>query len=194
MMLIMKAATSMIMMIWLMMPLAISCHACCHATRARDRCVACSAVASAAYTADTASRRPSNVSVDKCLLCIVGEEDKFKERLCVEADVTVTCGCGNRQSYKLVLNHTRVGHTPASACPKGRKAAKAYKMQVLDRVFRRAIATSSASTPGVVVGDLNLEKENVAEFVNEFRGNVAVLDFDGGRGSGATRVAMHVAM
>ena len=64
----------------------------------------------------------------------------------------------------------------------------------MEKGFRRATATASASTPGVVVGDLNLSKEVVEDFVSEFRGVVDVVDFDGGRGSGATRVAMLVAM
>ena len=70
---------------------------------------------------------------------------------------------------------------------RGRELAQA----VLEKVFRRATATASASTLGVA---LNLSKEVVEDFVSEFRGVVDVVDFDGGRGSGATRVAMLVAM
>ena len=66
------------------------------------------------------------------------------------------------------VNHTRVGNAPESKVPSGQKGTT-LKKNVLRASLDRAAA--SASTPGLVVGDLNMKPEHVSEVITEHAGD-----------------------
>ena len=120
----------------------------------------------------------------------MGESEALRPRKCVEVDVEQT-GAGvstpGNQMWKLVVNHTRHGSAPAAKVPSGKKKGVKFKADVLENVITRA--TASASTPGIVLGDLNLTTEQVNDVAQTYRGgHVETIHVAGGTG-GAVRVA-----
>ena len=119
----------------------------------------------------------------------MGQTEALRPRKCVEVDVEQT-GAGastpGNQMWKVVVNHTRHGSALGAKVPAGKRGRR-FKADVLENVITRA--TASASTPGIVLGDLNLTTEQVNDVAQTYRGgHVETIDVAGGTG-GAVRVA-----
>ena len=84
--------------------------------------------------------------------------------------------------WRLCINHTRSGSSKAAKVPSGERGVR-FKKKILLCALDRVAA--SAPTPGIVVGDLNLTRQQVQE-VSELAGPRAhSVRFIGGQGQTA---------
>ena len=124
------------------------CHASCHASlfcHCQRRCV---------------SRRKDLLTIERFQMLRVGEGKWLQDRKHIVAEMRAPSS--TFVQWNLCVNHTRVGKTEESKLPKGRGGTRAKK-KVLKAAFDSVAA--SASTPGLVVGDLNLKPDEVDEVI-----------------------------
>ena len=129
------------------------------------------------------SRHPLLIEVGRALQCSVGNDSKLRMRRQVDASLSTAPGAPTPGRWRLCINHTRVGGTAESKAPTGAKGVR-FKQKVLRLSLDRVAA--SASTPGLVVGDLNLTRQQVQEVTDVAAPAAHNVRFHGGEGQAAS--------
>ena len=145
----------------------------CHALLAMP-CLRCCSPA----TPRVLSRRHALIDVLEIRLCSVG--GKHEHRKHVEAILRTSFCAMPAAEWKIVVHHTRSGQ--GNHAIKGKSGTKRTKVK--QEIFVRALtrAAVSASTPGIVVGDLNLKIEQLREFLRGAVPHCQNIRFGGGQG------------
>ena len=119
--------------------------------------------------------------------CAAGDHGRLSARGQVDVQLATVSGASTPGQWRVCINHTRSGSTKAAKVPSGKKGVQ-LKQKVLRSAINRVVA--SAPTPGIVVGDLNLTRQQVQE-VADFAGQEAhSVRFVGGlRGAGGRLLA-----
>ena len=142
------------------------------------------------------------MTVTDAKVCSVGDSENLKLRQCAVVSIR-TGGASTPAEWTVVVVHIRSGNTQRSKIPGSGKRAEHFKKDILNRVLLRSIADTSASTPGdavlrrlasyqytsasthgIVLGDLNLTKQAVEDFTRNFKcPAVESIGFVGGEGT-----------
>ena len=125
------------------------------------------------------SRHPDLIEVSKATQCSVGSSAKFSKRRQVDVSLSTVSGASTPGHWRLCINHTRIGGTEESKAPTGAKGVR-FKQKVLRFSLDRVAA--NASTPGLVVGDLNLTQQQVQELIDMAAPAADNVRFHGGEG------------
>ena len=88
-----------------------------------------------------------------------GQHDYLRLRKHVQVSLKTVAGAPTPGKWTLVINHTRIG--PASKLNGTPLQVLRKKQRILESAIERSIRGTGASTPGIVVGDLNLASAQV---------------------------------
>ena len=158
---------------------SLYCHASCHASYYAPCRASCHLPVWSCI-----SRHSHLIALSDAKQCKVSHHEKFCKRRQVDAILSTMPGASTPGTWqwRLCINHTRVGGMEMSKAPTGQKGVR-FKQKVLKFALNRVAA--SASTPGLVVGDLNLTKDQVQEVAVTAECLAANIRFHGGEGVAA---------
>ena len=110
-------------------------------------------------------RRNDLVAAENFCTCKVGLEHAYlRSRTQVQVDLSTVAGAPTPGRWALVINHTRYGK--ASALRGKPLQVLRKKKTILECSIENSARDAGASTPGIVVGDLNLAERQVQDVLD----------------------------
>ena len=126
-------------------------------------------------------RRNDLISAADFTTCPVDYKYPYlRERKLVQVSLQTVAGAPTPGQRKLVINHTRIG--PAHKLHGSAIQVLRKKQTILRHAIGRSTHGTGASTPGIVVGDLNLASAQVQSVLQDAAGDRGHVRMFGGQG------------